>query len=170
MGYNEIMKSSSPTVVSVTAPLNAPPHRVYATIADYHTGHPRILPKAFSNLVVERGGIGAGTVIRFDVTLLGQRTAFRSEVTEPEPGRVLVETNVVPGDSVSTFIVEPGASATESIVTIRTEFAVRSGVRAAIERFLTGRLLPPLYREELHLLEAAAAGPAGTAAPATPPA
>ena len=161
------MKPSNPLVVSATARLKAPPHRVYGTIANYRTGHPRILPKAFSNLTVERGGIGAGTVIRFDITLLGKRTAFRAEVSEPEPGRVLVEKNVAGNDSVSTFVVEPGASPNESVVTIRTELVARRGVAGTIERFLTKRLLPPLYDEELRLLEAVAAGPAGTAAPAT---
>jgi len=29
-------------LVSVTARLAAPPDKVYATIANYHTGHPRI--------------------------------------------------------------------------------------------------------------------------------
>jgi hypothetical protein len=32
---------------------------VYDTIADYHIGHPRILPRHFSGLTVEEGGIGA---------------------------------------------------------------------------------------------------------------
>ena len=161
------MKPSRPFVVSATARLQAPPHRVYETIANYHSGHPRILPKAFSNLTVERGGIGAGTTIRFDVRMLGTTTHFRAEVTEPEPGRVLVETNVAGSNSVSTFIVEPGATPGESVVTISTEFPPRPGIAAAIERFVSARVLPKLYREELRLLEAAAAGPAGTAAPAT---
>jgi hypothetical protein len=167
MGYNQAMKPSAPFVVTASRRLQAPPHRVYETIANYHTGHPRILPKAFSNLTVERGGIGDGTVIRFDVRVLGTTTTFRAEVSEPEPGRVLVEKNVAGSDSVTTFIVDGGASATESLVTIRTEFPPRRGVAAAIERFVSARVLPSIYREELQRLEAVAAGPAGTAAPAT---
>lgn len=42
-------------VISVTRRVAAPPHRVYETIANYHTGHPRIVPKQFRNLTVEKG-------------------------------------------------------------------------------------------------------------------
>jgi hypothetical protein len=98
--------AASPTyVVSATARLKAPPRRVYDTIADYHTGHPRILPKQFRNLTVEQGGVGAGTVIRFQVRVFGRTDTFRAEVTEPEPGRILVEKNILGSDSVTTFIV-----------------------------------------------------------------
>ena len=154
-------------IVSATARLNAPPRRVYDTIANYHTGHPRILPKQFSDLTVERGGIGAGTVIRFQVRVLGRTHTFRAEITEPEPGRVLVERNVLGSDSVTTFVVEPGARANEAVATIHTAMTLRRGWAGAIERLLTTRLLRPIYAEELRRLEAAAADPAGTAATAT---
>jgi hypothetical protein len=150
--------AANPTyVVSASQRLNAQPRRVYDTIANYHTGHPRIVPKQFRNLIVEKGGIGAGTVIRFEVTVLGRTTAFRAEVTEPEPGRMLVERNILGSDSVTTFIVEPGARENESL-------------GGAIEKFVTERVLRPMYAEELRLLEAAAADPRGTAASATAPA
>jgi hypothetical protein len=163
MGYNKPhMASSAPNIVSVsaTALLNAPPHRVYETIANYHTGHPRILPKQFSGLTVERGGVGAGTVISFQVKALGRTDTYRAEITEPEPGRVLVEKNVLGTDSVTTFTVDPGSQPNESVVTIRTELTVRRGLAGAIERFITPRVLRPMYAEELRLLEAVAAGPA----------
>ena len=80
--------------VSVSARIPAPSGRIYGIIADYRNGHPHILPPAFSNLEVEQGGVGAGTIIRFNVRALGRTQLFRSVVTEPEPGRVLVETNV----------------------------------------------------------------------------
>ena len=154
-------------VVSATGRLNAPPHRVYDTIANYHTGHPRILPMQFRNLTVEQGGIGAGTVIRFQVRVLGRTTTFRAEITEPEPGRILVEKNILGSDSVTTFIVEPGARVNESVVTITTELKARAGWAGAIEKFLTVRVLRPMYAEELRLLETAAADPRGTAAAAS---
>jgi hypothetical protein len=153
--------------ISATARLAAPPRRVYDTIADYHTGHPRIVPKQFSNLKVEKGGIGAGTIITFDVTVLGRTTAFRAEVTEPEPGRVLVERNVSGSDSVTTFTVDPGARADEAVVTIHTEMTDRGGITGAIEKFVTRRVLRPMYAEELRRLEAAAADPRETGASAT---
>ena len=60
-------------VVSTTARMKAAPERVYRIIADYRNGHPQILPKQFSNLCVDAGGYGAGTVIRFSMTVMGSR-------------------------------------------------------------------------------------------------
>jgi Polyketide cyclase / dehydrase and lipid transport len=159
------MPTTDPTyLVCATARLNAPPRRVYDTIANYHTGHPRILPKQFRNLTVEKGGVGAGTVIRFQVKVFGRTDTFRAEITEPDPGRILVEKNILGSDSVTTFIVEPGPQASEALVTIQTELKIRKGWAGAIERFMTERVLRPMYAEELRLLEAAAADPRGTAA------
>src|SRR5688500_9099663 len=91
--------------VSASALMHAPPQAVYAIIADYHHGHPQILPKPpFVSLAVEQGGTGAGTVIRVHMRVLGQLHMVRAVVTEPEPGRVLVETN--DNGSVTTFTVE----------------------------------------------------------------
>ena len=94
---------SNAYVVTTTARLAAPPDRVYAVIADYDHGHPRILPKQFTGLTVEQGGVGEGTVIRVSMRVFGRRFEFRGFVTEPEPGRVLVERNVGENESVSSF-------------------------------------------------------------------
>src|SRR5579864_9197509 len=89
----ENMKDSKPAIhiVSASALIPARRERVYSLIANYHDGHTRIVPKQFSNLVVEQGGIGAGTIIRFQMSVLGRKQTFRAAVTEPEPGRMLVE-------------------------------------------------------------------------------
>jgi hypothetical protein len=47
---------------------------------------------------VERGGVGAGTVIRFRLRVFRRTRDFRAEITEPTPGRVLVETDLDHGD------------------------------------------------------------------------
>jgi hypothetical protein len=143
--------STSYTVVA-SAEMDAPPARVYAIIADYHNGHPHILPKQFRNLTVEKGGVGAGTIIRFEVRALGQTQRFRAFVTEPEPGRVLVEENVEPAPSKTTFLVEerPGGRGTR--VTFTTEMTSRPGPLGALERFVSTRLMKKMYAEELALL------------------
>jgi hypothetical protein len=143
-------------IVSATARLQAPPRRVDDTIANYQTGHPRILPKQFGHVTVEQGGIGAGTVITFPMTVLGRTTVFRAEIAEPEPGRVLVERNVLGNDAVNTFTVDPGAHPNEAVVTIRTEMTRRPGLAGAIEKLIGQRVLPPIYAEELRLIESAA--------------
>jgi Polyketide cyclase / dehydrase and lipid transport len=140
------------TVISASARIDAPAARVYGIIADYRNGHPHILPKAFRNLVVEKGGIGAGTVIRFDVRAFGVTRTLRAEITEPQPGRVLVEKNVEGDPSVTTFTVSPVDAGRASDVTIDTRLGAKPGLLGAIERAMSKRFLKTLYREELALL------------------
>jgi len=148
-----------PTKYTVQASrhMDAPPDRVYGIIADYHAGHPSILPKPFRNLVVEQGGVGAGTIIRFDVHAYGQVTKCRAVVTEPEPGRVLVETNVEPAGSQTTFTVAASAGG-GCDVTFYSEFESRDGLAGVVERFMSKRFLKKLYAEELALLASRSAG------------
>lgn len=141
--------------VSVTGRVGAPAVVVYDTIADYRHAHPQILPRQFSDLRVVDGGVGAGTVITFRTHLLGMTQLYKGTVTEPEPGRVVVETYTEPAPSVTTFIVNDAGAASD--VTITTDFETgRSGLAGLIERFLVERLVPPMYREELRNLETVA--------------
>jgi hypothetical protein len=139
--------------VTVSAPVAAPPARVYGIIADYHHGHPRILPrKYFGDLVVERGGIGAGTVIRFDMKAFGSTRTARATVTEPEPGRVLVETIEAQG-IVTRFVVDPDGSPDRARVTFTTSMPSRGGLLGRVERALSTGYLKRVYEAELKQLE-----------------
>lgn len=141
---------------SASALIQAPPQDLYAIIADYRHGHPQILPKPpFVSLEVEQGGTGAGTVIHIHMRALGQLQSFRAIVTEPEPGRVLVETN--DNGYVSTFTVEPRADGRHAFVTIATEISGRTGVLGALECWFVMWLLRPVYVRELRQLAAVAA-------------
>jgi len=139
-------------VIAATAVVPAEPKRVCATIADYHNGHPNTVPKEFSNMVVEQGGVGAATVIRFQMSVFGMKQTYRAAITEPEPGRMLVETDLDANGAVTTFIVDPDQVSGHSRVTITTELPVRKGFAGKIERFLSTRLLKPMYVRELNLL------------------
>jgi len=147
--------------VSASAVIPARCDRVYSLLADYRDGHPRILPRQFSDLVVEQGGVGAGTVIRFRMSLLGKKQTLRAAITEPEPGRVLVETGLDPGGPITTFTVSPGHAPADSNVTISTEFAVRAGFLGTIERTISSFLLGSIYEKELENLARVATGPFG---------
>lgn len=140
--------SQAPFVVSKTAEINAPADRLYGIIADYRNGHPRILPAAFTGLTVEAGGVGAGTRIRVGMRVFGRLMTFPAEVSEPDPGRVLVERNLGERPSVTTFTVDR-IDTTRSRVTISTEMPVRTGILARIERFITRHFLEPIYAAEL---------------------
>jgi polyketide cyclase/dehydrase/lipid transport protein len=148
--------------VTGRARINAPAGRVYRILSDYRDGHPRILPPQFKNFVVEQGGLGAGTLTRFEMKAFGTTRAFRHEVIEPEPGRILVERDR-DVDAKTTFLVEP-AAANAADVTITTELVSRSGFFGVIERFLSRRYLSGVYKEELTRLDKLASGshvPAG---------
>src|SRR5262245_12972756 len=138
--------------VSATARINAPPERLYRLIADYHHGHPRILPPQLRNLIVEQGGSGAGTVFTCEMRAFGTTRKFRAAVTEPHPGRVLVET-LDDGKTVTTFTVEPADDGRAADVTINTRTMPRSGILGIVERILSSWLLKSVYRRELDLLK-----------------
>jgi hypothetical protein len=151
--------------ISAAALIPAPAQQVYGIIADYRDGHPHILPKPhFVSLVVEQGGVGAGTVIRFQMRLMGRLQTFRATITEPEPGRVLVETDMQTG-AITTFTVEPRADAQQAAVTITTITSVRDGLLGRLEAWLATRLLRPIYVRELAQLADVAAQRAGRDSP-----
>lgn len=145
--------------ITASAVIPARRERVYSIIANYKDGHPRILPRQFKELIVEQGGIGAGTVIRFQMSLLGKKQTFRAAITEPEPGRVLVETNLDSNGAVTTFIVDPGTAPADSRVTISTELDVRTGIPGFLEKQFSTMLLRPIYVQELANLARVATGP-----------
>jgi Polyketide cyclase / dehydrase and lipid transport len=139
-----------PLHVSAERTVPAPAAAVYALLADYRAGHPRILPPAFSDLTVLQGGTGAGTVIRFALRLAGRKQEIEARVEEPEPGRVLSE--IYPEKSaVTRFIVEPVGD--QSVVRIETSWEASRGLAGLIEPLLTPRMFRKLYTQELDLIE-----------------
>jgi hypothetical protein len=128
----------------------APAAAVYALLADYRNGHPCILPPAFSDLEVLRGGIGAGTEIRYALRLAGRKQVVEASVYEPDPGRVLSE--AYPDKSaVTRFTVEPAGS--QSRVRIETTWEPSRGIAGLFERLFAPRMFHKLYAEELDLIE-----------------
>ena len=139
-----------------TAVIKAPAERVYSILADYQVGHPAILPKPyFSGLSVEQGGRGAGTVFVTRMQVMGAERSFHMTVTEPQPGRVMVESD---GITTTTFTVEPKGGA-QCRVTITTDVRPSPGLQGWIERLFTPPFLRRVYRQELLNLMERATGP-----------
>src|ERR1700730_14330144 len=96
--------------VAAERAVDAPAQTVYGYLADMREHHPRFLPPAFSDFEVESGGVGAGTITRFKVTAGGRSREYRMQVDEPEPGRVLTESDTS-SSLVTTFTVTPEGAA-----------------------------------------------------------
>ena len=141
-----------PYRVSSVMRIDAAPERVFDILADYRVGHPAILPKRyFTGLEVEQGGYGAGTVIRYGMRAAGRVNHARAAVTEPVPGRVLVETDLSDRGIVTTFTVSP-AEGGGTDVEFATDLLSRSGVPGVLERTFARCFLKRVYAEELRLL------------------
>ena len=150
------------------AVLNARPEAIYDAIADYKHGHPNIIPpERFSDLLVEEGGYGEGTIIRFKVKTFGAVLNMYQRVSEPEPGRVVVEQDIdSPRNAITTFTVIPMENKQQARVIIATVMNLSPGLTGVVERLLIPRLNQSTYRKEFQLLEAFAQKQ-GTAAPST---
>ena len=130
--------------------VDAPPGRVYGILRDFREHHPRILPPQFTDFEVECGGVGAGTVHRFNLTLAGRTSSYRVRVGEPHPGRMLIELDPA-RRMLTTFTVEPAIGGGTN-VRIHTRWYT-DGVRGLVERMVVPFLLVRVYHEELRLLD-----------------
>ena len=128
----------------------APAAHVYRLIADFNEHHAKFLPPAFRDLRVERGGVGAGTVITFDLVNGTSVRHCRSEVSEPEPGRALVEEDRGNGTR-TTFRVTPDGAG--CLARIESQFRVSPGFRGIVERIIAPPVLSRLLAEELARLD-----------------
>jgi hypothetical protein len=137
------------THLSAERLMDAPPDVVYHCIRDYERHHRPggFLPPNFSDFVVERGGVGAGTIMSVTVSLGGRSRRMTHEVHEPEPGRRLIEGG---SRERTVFTVEPEGSGCR--VRIET-IVVASGLDGILTRLLGGRLMVPLFQVELERLE-----------------
>jgi uncharacterized protein YndB with AHSA1/START domain len=130
--------------------IDAPAGQVYGYLADMRQ-HPKFLPPEFSDFQVEEGGVGAGTVTRFAVTAGGRTRTYRMRVSEPEPGRTLVESDA-DSSLVTTFNVEPRGG--QSLVRISTSWDGAGGVGGFFERTFAPRAMRRIYLDELDRLNA----------------
>jgi hypothetical protein len=148
--------------VSAERIVEAPAEVVYKYLADLRGHHPLFLPPAFSNFAVDEGGVGSGTVLHFTLAAGGRTREYRMKVEEPDPGRVLTESDTT-SSLVTKFTVIPEGGA--SRVSISTTWDGAGGIAGIFEKLFAPRVLRGIYLDELERLNAyareqAAAGPA----------
>ena len=132
--------------------IDARPTAVYAVLADYTTHHPRIMPPSlFSNLEVEAGGVGAGTVFHITLRTAGKEQRLHMKVEEPKPGQVLTETNLDTG-VVTEFSVAPGNGGMGTLAKISSEWETADGLRGLVDRFMAPVLMGRIFTKQLRQL------------------
>lgn len=130
--------------------IDAPAERVYGYIRDYREHHPRILPPAFSALRIEEGGLSAGTVFRVAITAAGRTRRYHPRVAEPEPGRVLTESDL-DSSLVTTFTVVPEGQRCR--VRIESRWQGARGIGGFFERLFAPLAAGRLFATELKRLD-----------------
>jgi uncharacterized protein YndB with AHSA1/START domain len=136
--------------VAAEREIGAPPETVYRYLSDMREHHPNFLPPAFSDFTVEAGGVGAGTITRFKVHAGHRTREYRMQVSEPEPGRVLSESDMN-STLATTFTVEPRGEG--SVVKITTCWQGAGGVGGFFERMFAPRVMRRIYLDELERLD-----------------
>ena len=138
--------------VEVSQVINARAEAVYGVISDYKVGHAAILPKPyFVSLDVEEGGQGAGTVVRAEMKVMGVEQQLHMMVSEPEPGRVMIETDSEAG-IVTSFTVDPVGNGEQSRITIVTDSKASPGFKGFMEQLMNPPVTRYIYRKELRQL------------------
>jgi ribosome-associated toxin RatA of RatAB toxin-antitoxin module len=137
---------------AATKVINARPEHVYRVVSDMHE-HKNFLPKEFEKFEILKGGIGAGTVFRIHMNVMGTTFTNTLTVSEPEPGRVLCEVDPEAGvETQWTFTPADGGSRCQ--LTVESQFRSRSGFGGVIERVFSPGIIRRLYHRELALLDA----------------
>src|SRR3954462_2438643 len=129
--------------------VGAPAELTYRLIAD-DQHHQRFLPENFSDFQVLEGGVGAGTLHRFKVSAGGRTREMLMRVDEPEPGRVITESDQN-STMVTSFTVTPAGD--ECTVRIETEWDGAGGIGGFFERTFAPRVMKRVYVDELGRLD-----------------
>ena len=80
--------------------------------------------------------------------VMGIKQQYRMLVSEPEPGRVLVEEDAEAGVT-TTFTVEPSIDGEGSLVTIATASRPSPGLMGVVERRINPPVARRIYQKEL---------------------
>jgi hypothetical protein len=129
--------------------VGAPADLTYRLIAD-DQHHQQFLPDSFSDFEVLEGGVGAGTLHRFKVNAGGRTREMLMRVDEPQPGRVLTESDQN-SSMVTTFTVTPAGDG--CTVRIETEWDGAGGIGGFFERTFAPRVMRKVYVDELARLD-----------------
>lgn len=131
-----------------TETINTRPEILYGILRDYAHGHPKILPREhFTSVSVLKGGQGTGTVVKLTMRAFGSEVTNVMTVTEPEPGRLIVERDDDAG-VVTSFSLTPIEGSSKTSLRIATEWKAKPGIKGFIEGVLTPCVARMMYKKE----------------------
>lgn len=137
-------------IVQEEGAVGAPADLTYRLIAD-DAHHKQFLPDGFSDFRTLEGGVGRGTLHSFTLTAGKRVREYVMRVDEPDPGRVITESDQN-SSLVTSFTVTPdGAGACR--VLIATEWDGASGVGGFFERTFAPKVMRRMYADELARLD-----------------
>lgn len=137
--------------VTAEAVISAPAELVYTLISDFSDHHQRFLPPSFENFKVEEGGVGAGTIFSFTSRAALRTRNFRMRVDEPEPGRVMTESDLT-SSMVTHWTLTPHGE--QSHLKIETRWNGAGGVKGFFEKTFAPPAMRRIYNDELRRLDA----------------
>jgi hypothetical protein len=119
---------------------------------DQHISRPGLIARPAAQIKASCSyGVGAGTVTQFTMRAGGRTRQYRMMVAEPEPGRVLTESDTG-STAVTSFTVTPRNRT--SLVRISTAWEAVGGIGGLFERMFAPRVLRAIYTDELKRLDA----------------
>ncbi len=126
----------------------ATPEVVYASLIDFQNTRPSILTSNFVDYTVEQGGMGEGTIIRYDLKAAGRKRPYRMHIAETLEGEVLTER-----DSNSSLItmwtLTPVDDGQQTHVSLTSEWEGGSGIGGFFERTFAPLGLQRIYNKML---------------------
>ena len=136
----------------MVALIQARPEDVYAVLADYRHEHAHIVPRKYvRNLEVEAGGVGEGTIIRYRARAFGIERPSRAIISEPEPGRMLIEQETT-STLRTIFTVTPAQHGQQTHVQIASHWQPSRNPFKAIEQLFYPLIMRDMFAQSLQLI------------------
>lgn len=129
----------------------ADPEEIFAVLSDYKLKRPQMLTPNFLQYKVERGGRGDGTIVSYRLHAGGRERAYRMQVDETVPGKVLTERDRN-SSLVTTWQLSPDGDKRHTRVSVTTEWEGSTGVGGFFERTFAPLGLRSIYTTMLDFL------------------
>ena len=138
-------------VVKSERVVKARPEEIYEVLTDYQGKRQRLLTSNFLDYAVEKGGRGAGTIVRYRLQAAGRERPYCLNVDESVKGKVITERDAN-SSLVTTWALSPLSGGRYTKVQIVSEWEGAKGIGGFFERTFAPVGLGRIYDAMLSLL------------------